>query len=268
MENNSLKNTVELSMEEWYSLCQLRPDAFCHYYFPHILRLPSSRLHFLLYELITKINDTDYDNHIAIAAPRGNAKTQIMCIMLPLWCSAFETKKFIIIISETGRLAEASLESIKHELTTNELLARDFPHLCGEGPTWRKEVIDTKNGIRIAALGSGKQVRGHQMKGGQRPDLTLCHPAGIKIIGVENYIDVSQLKVGDKVYNHKWEEDKIIAWKPHLWEGDYFKFQLYGHPEIIEATAGHKFFVRKRGKGQYIRTDKYMKILDKGKFKR
>ena len=166
-------NQLELSLEEWYEICQERPDAFAHYYFDHIIRVPSSRFHFLLYTLIKKVNETAYDNYIAIAAPRGNAKTQIMSIILPIWCAAFERKNFIILISETGRLAEACLESIKHELTTNAKLERDFPHIFGEGKVWRKEAIDIRNEVRIVALGSGKQIRGHQKKGGHRPDLVL-----------------------------------------------------------------------------------------------
>jgi len=259
---------VELDMDEWYNLCRERPDAFAHYYFKHILRSPSSDFHFLLYSLIKKINETPYPNNIAIAAPRGSAKTQIINVILPIWCAAFELKKFIVVMSETSRLAEANLESIKYELTSNELLAEHFPHLVGEGATWRKEVIDTCNDIRIIAVGSGKQVRGSQKKGGHRPDLTLCHPAGTKILGTKNNIDVSMLTVGDKVYNHNWEEDEIIAWKPHTWTGDYYKFKLYGHPEEIVATAGHQFFVRKRVGKKYIRTGNHMKCLDRGKWKR
>ena len=258
----------ELDMEDWYALCRIRPDAFAHYYFKHILRSPSSEFHFLLYSLIKKISETPYPNNIAIAAPRGNAKTQIINMILPIWCAAFELKKFIVIMSETSRHAEANLESIKFELTTNELLAEHFPHLVGEGKTWRKEVIDTSNDIRIIAVGSGKQVRGSQKKGGHRPDLILCHPRGTSILGCDKNIDVSELCVGDKVYNHNWEEDEIIAWKPYTWTGDYYKFKLYGHPEEIEATAGHQFFVRKKAGKKYARTGKIMKCLDRGKWKR
>jgi hypothetical protein len=164
----------ELEMDEWYNLCRNRPDAFAHYYFKHILRSPSSEFHFMLYSLIKKINETEHPSNIAIAAPRGNAKTQIINMILPIWCAAFELKKFIVIMSETSRLAEANLESIKYELTSNDLLAEHFPHLVGEGKTWRKEVIDTCNDVRIIAVGSGKQVRGSQKKGGHRPDLVLC----------------------------------------------------------------------------------------------
>lgn len=175
MAANDESNQVELTMEQWYQLCYTRPDVFAHKYFPHILRAHSSDFHFLLYDLIKKINDTVDSNYFAIAAPRGNAKTQIMSIILPIWCVAFETKKFIVLISETGRLAETNLEAIKHELMHNEELKKDFPYIIGANPTmWRKEMIDTANDIRIIALGSGKQTRGHVKRGGIRPDLVLA----------------------------------------------------------------------------------------------
>ena len=167
-------NQIELSMNEWYNLCFTRPDVFAHNYFGHILRSPSSDFHFLLYDIIKRINGTIDSNYVAIAAPRGNAKTQIMSVILPIWCVAFETKKFIVLISETGRLAEGNLEAIKHELTQNEKLKEDFPYIIGANPKmWRKEAIDTANDIRIIALGSGKQTRGHVKRGGIRPDLIL-----------------------------------------------------------------------------------------------
>lgn len=165
---------IEVGLEDWYNVCRQRPDAFAHYYFKHIIRCPSSSFHFLLYGLIKTISDTTDPEYIAIAAPRGSAKTQIMNMILPIWCAAFERKKFIILISETSRLAEANLESIKFELTENERLAEHFPHLVGEGPIWRKEAIDTNNNVRIIALGSNKQIRGSQKKGGIRPDLLLA----------------------------------------------------------------------------------------------
>jgi len=164
---------IEIDLTDWYNICLDRPEVFSLVYFKHIIRKPSSKFHFLLYSLIKKINRTEYSNYIAVAAPRGNAKTQIMSVVLPIWCASLEQKKFIILISETSGVAEANLESIKHELTTNEKLANDFPHVVGEGPVWRKEMIRTNNGIQIIALGSGKQIRGRVMQEGIRPDLAL-----------------------------------------------------------------------------------------------
>jgi hypothetical protein len=164
---------LELSLDEWYTVCRLRPEIFAHVYFRHILRVKSSRFHMELYNLIKKIVDSPKSCYVAVAAPRGNAKTQILSVILPLWCVALGIKEFIVLISETSNLAMSNLESIKHELTHNELLLKDFPHLVGQGYRWTRDEIDTANGVKIVALGSGKQVRGRVKRGGIRPDL-LC----------------------------------------------------------------------------------------------
>jgi len=174
MEVESASTDIEIDLTDWYNICLDRPEVFSLVYFKHIIRKPSSKFHFLLYSLIKKINRTEYSNYIAVAAPRGNAKTQIMSVVLPIWSASLEQKKFIVLISETSGVAESNLESIKHELTTNEKLANDFPHVVGEGPVWRKEMIRTNNGIQIIALGSGKQIRGRVMQEGVRPSLILC----------------------------------------------------------------------------------------------
>ncbi len=165
---------LEISLDDWYTICRLRPEVFALHYFKHILRVKSSKFHMDLYRLFKRLVDKPDSCYMAVAAPRGNAKTQILSVILPLWCIALEVKEYIILISETSNLAMANLESIKHELMTNELLLEDFPHLSGQGPRWTRDEIDTANGVKVVALGSGKQVRGRVKKGGIRPDLVLC----------------------------------------------------------------------------------------------
>ena len=172
-ENNYSSSNIELTPEEWIQLCELRPDAFAHHYFGHVLRLKSSRLHHLLYTLIADLCKKPEDQHHVVAAPRGNAKTMIISVILPIWCIVLKKKNFIFLVSSTSRIAEQNLESIQHELMTNEELKEDFPEACGEGPVWRKEMIQTNNGVRVSALGAGKQLRGHLLKGGVRPDLVI-----------------------------------------------------------------------------------------------
>jgi len=171
---NTQLSSMEVAKDDLLEVFFRRPDAFAHFFFPHILKAPSSRFHFLLYKIIKAINESSYASNIAIAAPRGNAKTQIMCLILPLWCAAFRTKKFLTIISQTTRHAINALESIKHELLTNSRLQEFFPEICGVGKTWRKDEIELlTTGMRMVALGSGKQIRGMQKYGGERPDLCL-----------------------------------------------------------------------------------------------
>jgi hypothetical protein len=58
----------------------------------------------------------------ALAAPRGNAKSTLTSLIVPLWCIVGSRKKFIVIISDTSEQAEEFLEQIKAELEANERL--------------------------------------------------------------------------------------------------------------------------------------------------
>ncbi|MBT5551711.1 MAG: phage terminase large subunit [Nitrospina sp.] len=109
----------------------------------------------------------------ALAAPRGNAKSTLSTLILPLWCIAGEKKKFIVIISDTTEQAEEFLDGIKSELEANERLREDFPEACGSGRTWKKTKLITENGISVRCWGKRKRLRGAR-HGNRRPDLVIC----------------------------------------------------------------------------------------------
>jgi len=144
-------------------------------YFPHYLKKPSSKLHKYLYKLFEReINNTRRKEGCkhAIAAPRANSKSSIVSGIFPIWCIIYSKKKFIIIVSDTKGQAEDFLADIKRELESNSKLLKDFPHVCGKGPTWRQDEIITNNGIKVLALGTGSKIRGRKF-GVNRPDLLL-----------------------------------------------------------------------------------------------
>lgn len=109
----------------------------------------------------------------ALAAPRGNAKSTITSLILPLWCIVGSRKKFIVIISDTSDQAEEFLGQIKAELEENTRLLEDFPEACGFGPTWKATKLITNNGIAIRCCGKRKRFRGAR-HGNRRPDLVIC----------------------------------------------------------------------------------------------
>lgn len=63
------------------------------------------------------------------------------------------------------------LANIKDELEFNTLLREDFGDLVGR--IWNAENIETKNGVKVKALGSGNKIRGLKNKE-SRPDLVIC----------------------------------------------------------------------------------------------
>lgn len=150
-------------------------EFFAKTYFPHYLEKPSSKFHKYQYNGLKKIILTAYETGIgdkqADAAPRGNAKSTNVTLILPLWCIAYKYRLFPLIVGETGPQAEEFLSFIKAELESNERLKQDFPEMCGEGPVWRAKTIITRNGVKIRAIGAGK-LRGMR-HGARRPDLVI-----------------------------------------------------------------------------------------------
>ena len=109
----------------------------------------------------------------ALAAPRGNAKSTVASLVLPLWCIFTQCRKFIGILSDTTEQANEFLEFIKAELEANERLREDFPEICGMGRTWKSGHIITANGVKVRCWGTGKGLRGAR-HGSYRPDLIIC----------------------------------------------------------------------------------------------
>ena len=58
---------------------------------------------------------------IAIAAPRGHAKSTIVSLVYVLWCVLYQKERLILIASNTTEQAVALLKDIKHQLRSNPL---------------------------------------------------------------------------------------------------------------------------------------------------
>lgn len=132
-------------------------------------------MHTEMYGKFEKVisSDPTLASKIALAAPRGNAKSTATSLILPLWCICAQHRKFIGILSDTTEQANEFLEFIKTELEANERLREDFPEACGPGRTWKSGHIITVNGVKVRCWGTGKSLRGAR-HGSHRPDLVIC----------------------------------------------------------------------------------------------
>lgn len=147
---------------------------FIKTYFPHYFTIGGKcELHTYLANLFNEKIHSSNGSKNAIAAPRGHAKTTYSSILLPLWCIAYKKKNFIVELSDSVELVEATLESIKAELEENPNLRADFPDMCGFGKIWRIGEFITKNGVKLKAFGTGKKIRGVRF-GIYRPDLVIA----------------------------------------------------------------------------------------------
>ena len=160
---------------------------FAKTYFPHYISKHDSVLHTYLYKRLpnvvgrrrrtagkqTRKQAGKQGTKLAIAAPRGEAKSTLVTQIFTLWCIVTECRRYIPIIMDTQHQAAAMLEAIKVELESNTRLCLDFPEACGIGPVWKIGVMVTKRGIKIQAFGSGRRMRGLR-HGAHRPDMVIC----------------------------------------------------------------------------------------------
>jgi predicted phage terminase large subunit-like protein len=154
---------------------------FARTYFPHWIRgkkrngvtLPvePSELHKWIATEFPKIIRDEESHNLAMAAPRGEAKSTYLLIFV-IWCIVRDLKKFMIYIMDVYEQSAMVVESVAIELEINPRLACDFPHATGKGRTWKQGEIVTNNNVKLLARGAGQRVRGLRF-GAFRPDLAL-----------------------------------------------------------------------------------------------
>lgn len=160
---------------------------FAAYYFPHYVKSRSSSFHQFLYQELVRVVNSPVGQRVAIAAPRGNAKSSITSLIFLLWCVVYQRKRFIILLSDTSSQAEEFLSDLRNEIENNERLREDFGDLKGD--IWKADDIITRNQVRILVLGARKKIRGRRFND-LRPDLIV----GDDLENDENTVNPEQRK--------------------------------------------------------------------------
>jgi predicted phage terminase large subunit-like protein len=111
---------------------------------------------------------------VAIAAPRGHAKSTAITHAFILAMCCFRVKSFVLLVSDTEGQATEFLGDIKSELTGNDLLRDTFGIDAILKDTETNIICRFKDGeqFRIVAKGSMQKVRGLKWRG-KRPDLIV-----------------------------------------------------------------------------------------------
>lgn len=146
--------------------------AFTHHYFPHYTRYAPSQLHLWLFDRLPKLVAHPKGRHLALAAPRGEAKSTMVSLIFVVWCLVYERKHYIALIMDAFDQAATMLEAVKAELESNPRLRMDFPQATGQGRVWQQGIIITANNRKVQAFGSGKRMRGLR-HGQHRVDLAI-----------------------------------------------------------------------------------------------
>lgn len=152
-------------------------QIFANTYLPAHFKVQSSSMHL---ELISMLEEATLKRNarIAIAAPRGHAKSTLVSFAFVLWCICYKYELYIVLISNTAGQSDDLLTQIKSELESNPFLLRDFPDVAeprGRKPPpkrWRKDDIITRNGVKVLSLGTGQKIRGRRHRE-NRPTLII-----------------------------------------------------------------------------------------------
>ena len=120
-------------------------------YFPHYCLVGGdSRLHEWLDAELPRMADAPEGVRLAIAAPRGEAKSTFVSLFFVLWAVLTGRKHYILIIADALEQAASLLGAVKDELEFNEALKRDFPG-AGKGHVWNVGTVVTPGNVNPGA---------------------------------------------------------------------------------------------------------------------
>jgi len=148
--------------------------AFAEIYLPHHFSTAPSTMHLEVFEELEKL-ETNRGTRLAIAAPRGHAKSTLVSLAYALWCLCNETERYILLVSDTAEQARDALKTIKDELRGNARIESDFAHILEArrvSSRWRKDDIEV-GAMRVTALGADQKVRGRK-NANSRPTLIIA----------------------------------------------------------------------------------------------
>lgn len=212
--SDSLRQKVEAKFEGWddslSAISERRKkvldpvsgyDFFVSNYFPHYVRSSSrSQLHNYLFEHLPQVLQQPSSVHLAIAAPRGEAKSTLVSQLFTLYCLVAQKKRYALIVMDSIDQAYPMLEAIKVELEFNQRLRVDFPEIAGQGRVWQAATIVTKANQKVQVAGFGKKLRGLR-HGAYRPDLVVLDD-------IENDEQVRSPEQRDKL--HDWLKKTVL----------------------------------------------------------
>lgn len=160
-------------------------------YFHHYITCPTADFQREIFNLI----QNEELQKISITAFRGSAKSTIATLALPIWALVGKpTKKYTLLVSLTQGLAKQILTNIKQELSSNELLIRDFGPFSEVAEEWRSNsLVIPQYNSRISAISQGERIRGLRHRQ-YRPDLII-------IDDVEDLESVKTRESRDSLWN-------------------------------------------------------------------
>lgn len=164
---------IDPDIKDVLSRCAANTGFHGKFFFPEIFYSEYSILH----RQILSVIDSGKSKSV-IAAPRGLGKTSTMLYGLASRHILFETKKFIIYLSNSADNAMLQTDSLKHELLSNPTVRKFFGSIKTKRieteyeEQFSKKAWVTTGGTLVLPRGAGQQIRG-LLYHGRRPDLII-----------------------------------------------------------------------------------------------
>jgi len=202
-----LEREPDADLRRW--LGELDVEFFCRFYLRDHFFKPPAVMHRTLFASIKAFIEGEGRDAAVWVLPRGFAKTTIGCLGIPTWCVVYQKRRHIPIISDSHDQAKDQLQTLKAELTDNERLLEDFGSL--EGDIWQSAEIETANGVKVRALGSGMKIRGRKY-GRHRPDLIILDDIeNLKSVNLTHAREQLRAWLERSVMRAGWENTKVLA---------------------------------------------------------
>lgn len=145
------------------------PMVFAKYYFGKYFRLKTPRFHMKIME------ESMRSRFLAIQAPRESAKSTILIFFRVTHGIAFKRFRFIVLVQNTQKKAEGTLDGIKQEFMVNERLRNSFGVEFGKS-TSNDTIFRHPDGFETRVMCFGVEqmgsIRGERF-GAYRPDLII-----------------------------------------------------------------------------------------------
>jgi predicted phage terminase large subunit-like protein len=132
--------------------------------------VPTPPFHLEMWDMVCSDN-----KYVAIAAPRGHAKTTSITNAVVLANALFGVHDFFLIVSETWGKAKKFLASISATLKDNASIRKEYGPFIFEKDTEEELIVITGDGIKFCIIirGAEQNMRG-AMWGTKRPNYILC----------------------------------------------------------------------------------------------
>ena len=129
-------------------------------------------------ELCGKLDELNImpTKRIAWSCPRGHGKSAYLSNIFPVHQVVYSKRHYILIVSETEKMAQRFVEWVADQLKFNEKLRADFGELLSPKKMINEsdnlEGFVTFNNVKVQSASIGKQLRGAR-HGAFRPDLVI-----------------------------------------------------------------------------------------------